>query len=59
VLDEYLPVGYSSPAGSHMLNQEIDMQVIATRHIRVLLRLATGSVASAFCTASGTLDVLQ
>lgn len=59
VLDEYLPLGSSSPVGAHMLNQEIDMQVVATRHIRVFLRLATGTVVSAFCTASGTLDTLQ
>ena len=59
VLEEYLPVGHSSPLGGHTLNQEIDMQAIATRHISVLLILATGTAGSGTCTASGTLDALQ
>lgn len=58
VLDEYLP-GHSSPVGAHILNQEIDMQVIATRHIKIFLLLASGNANSGSCTASGTLDTLQ
>ena len=59
LLDEYLPFGHSSPFGEHTLNQEIDMQVIATRHIKVFLILSSGNVSSGSCTASGTLDTLQ
>lgn len=60
LLDEYLPGVYSAPNGFHTLNQAIDMEVIATRHITVNLVVSTGDTASAgVCTATGTLDTLQ
>ena len=59
VLDEYLPGVYSSSNGAHTLNQAIDIQVSANRHIAVALVLATGDAVEAACTATGTLDTLQ
>jgi hypothetical protein len=60
LMDEYLPGAYSAPNGFHTLNHAIDMEVIATRHIKVSLVLSAGATASAgVCTATGTLDTLQ
>jgi hypothetical protein len=59
VLPEFPPIGFSSAAGRHTLNQTVDIQVAATQHIGVSLVLASGTASSSICTATGTLDTLQ
>jgi hypothetical protein len=58
-LFEYLPADFSSSAGYHTINQPVEIEVVATRHIHVALLLATGSSVFGRCAATGTLDTLQ
>ena len=55
---EAVPEDYSSNAGTHVINQAVDMQIPASRHLRIILFLASGTPGSAVCTVAGTLDTL-
>ncbi len=59
LLYQWLPTQHSSPDGFHTLNRAVDMQIASNQHIRVAVSLASGTAASASCTASGTLEKLQ
>ena len=59
ILNQWLTGVLSSSDGFHTLNQAVDIQVLATQHMEVLLRLAVGSAASAICTATGVTERLQ
>jgi hypothetical protein len=59
VLEQFLPVDFSSSNGQHTLNRAVDIQVLGKQHLAAFLFLSSGTAGFAFCTASGTLDILQ
>src|SRR5215208_5073655 len=49
-LTEYLPPAFSASTGTHTINQAVDLQVRATQHAYVGVRLATGTFSAGNCT---------
>lgn len=59
LLTEWLPVDFSSSAGSHTLNRAVDVQVVGSQKLFTALQLVSGGTASfGYCTVTGTLDTL-
>ena len=58
LISEFLSDIYTSPAGTHTLNNAVDLDVAGGQHLAVNLNLATDVGLFGYCTASGTLSTL-
>lgn len=60
LLQEFLPVGFSSSDGFHTLDQAVDLQVLSPQHLTAILIFASGvtSPSGASCLVAGTLNTL-
>jgi hypothetical protein len=58
LMQELLPVDFSSSNGYHTLNSAVDLQIAATQHMQVNLQLANVTASGGVCTATGTLSTL-
>jgi hypothetical protein len=61
LLQEFLPVGFSSSNGFHTLDQAVDLQILNAQRLTAILIFASGpsSPSGASCTATGTLSTLS
>ena len=57
ILNQFLPIDFSSSIGDHLLNHAVDFQVRGAQHIEVNFHVSSSY--AGFCTATGTLDTLQ
>jgi hypothetical protein len=58
LISEFLSDIYTSTAGTHTLNNAIDLDVTGGQHLAVNLNLASDTGLFGYCTASGTLSTL-
>jgi len=57
LLNQFLPVDFSSTIGDHQLNRAVDFLVTTSQHLEVVLHATSSYVG--YCTATGTLETLQ